>query len=78
MDRILTGAERDVGRDATEPLEIGRLECREHGDHDDLVQRHHARPRFDPFATGQRYCARSRSARGVPESPSIQAKPHDS
>ena len=32
VDRVLAGAEGDVGRDATEPLEIGRLECREHGD----------------------------------------------
>ena len=39
---VLAGAERDVGRDATEPLAVGRLEIREHLEPPDLLRGHHA------------------------------------
>ena len=45
VHRILAGAEGDVGRNTTEPLEIGRLERRKRRDLGDLVRRHHARDR---------------------------------
>ena len=41
VHRVLAGAEADVGRDATEPLAICRLESREHREPTDLVRRHH-------------------------------------
>lgn len=41
VNRVLASAEADVGRDATEPLAISRLEIRKHRDPTDLVRRHH-------------------------------------
>ena len=42
VHRVLPGAERDVGRDTTEPLAVGRLEIREHLEPPDLLRGHHA------------------------------------
>ena len=42
VHRELAGAERDVGRNTTEPLAVGRLEGREHLEPPDLLRGHHA------------------------------------
>ena len=52
---VLARAEADIGRNATKPFAVGRLESREHRDPTDLVRRHHSRHRrFVTLATGQR------------------------
>ena len=42
VNRVLARGERDVGRDTTEPLAIGRLERREHLEPPDLLRGHQA------------------------------------
>ena len=42
VHREFAGAERDVGRNTTEPLAVGRLERREHLEPPDLLRGHHA------------------------------------
>ena len=68
---VLAGAEADVSRDPTQPLEILRPERLEDGDRGELCGRHHARtptatirasPCFVPMATKQRYCVGPQSA----------------